>query len=422
MTGKNQSDESPRTPANEVVLRIDASLRRCDNPAVRGFCLRRYGTAAAAVAAASLFLAAGGGAAGSTIYSSATIPPNLDFGAISVSQSGLVLSGSTSLDGDQGVACLTARVDPRTLALFGLVEPLCSDTPLLTGQSVAVTETEATTMVVSVRIAHLAPSGHVEIGPVVVTYTELSDTHLETVRASGSLWLYAPDTPSGGRALRISETTGQVLQDTPVSPAMDRPIIAANANGLYLAPASNTGFLGTGRAPHENGIIYRVGIDASAVQVFDAASASPFPGSVSWIAGDGNSLWADICHRPVATACVITRFNGSSAKPVFQVSDHKMTGYWVVGNVSQGFYGVVPSSYSGSQATGSEEVIRIDPASGAVEAIAAIPLPEFWQGNFFSGSSEATLFGDALYLLVPPGSTASSSPGALYRVPLPEDS
>jgi len=373
------------------------------------------------LAAAGFFLASGGGAAGSTAYSSATIPSNLGFGAISVSRSGLVLSGSTSLDGDQGVDCLTARVDPRTLALFGLLEPLCSDTPLLTGQSVAVTATEATTMVVSVRIAHLAPSGRVEIGPVVVTYTELSDTHLEAVRASGSLWLYAPDTPSGGRALRISETTGQVLQDTPVSPAMDRPIIAANADGLYLAPDSNTGFLGRGRAANENGIIYRVGIGASAVEVFDASSVTPFPGYVSWIAGDGNSLWADICRRPVGSACVITRFNGSSAKPVFQVSDHGMTADWVLGNVSQGFYGVLPSSYSNTQTTVSEKIVRIDPANGAAETIAAVPLPEFWEGNFFSGSSEAALFDDALYLLVPPGSTASNPTGALYRVALPDD-
>lgn len=277
-------------------------------------------------------------------------------------------------------------------------------------------------MVVSVRIAHVTPSGHVEIGPVVVTYTELSDTHLETVRASGSLWLYAPNTPNGGRALRISETTGQVLQDTAVSPAMDRPIIAANENGLYLAPTSNTGFLGRGRAPKENGIIYRVGIDASAVQVFDASSASPFPGYVSWIVGDGHSLWADICQRPVGRACAITRFNGPTAKPVFQVSDRKMTGDWVVGNASQGFYGVLPARYSGGQETADEEVVRIDPVSGAVEAIAAVPLPEFWSGNSFSGASEATVFDDALYLLVPPGSTASDPTGALYRVALPEDS
>ena len=381
---------------------------------MRGSDIWRHGVVAALVVGRLLLPGAAGA---STTYTSAAIPPNLDFGAVSVSPSGLVLSGSATLDGDQGVDCLFARVKPTTLTLSSLVEPLCSDTPLLSGHSVAVLQTEARTMVTSVRIAHLTPTGHPDIGPVVVTYTQLSDTHLETVRAAGSLWLYAPNTPSGGRALRVSETTGQVLQNTPVSPAMDRPIIAANQNGLYLAPASNTGFLGSGRAPNENGIIYHVGIGASGVQVFDASpGTSQFSGDVSWVTGDGNSLWADICQRPVGTGCVITRFNGSNPKPVFQASDHNMTGSWVVGSASQGFYSVVSPANSSNQAV-NEAIVHIDPSSGAVRPIATLPLPAFWQGNFFSGSSEAALFDDAFYLLVPPG-TPAGSPGALYRVPL----
>ncbi|MGH9614802.1 MAG: hypothetical protein ACRD4P_17190 [Bryobacteraceae bacterium] len=361
--------------------------------------------------AATLLCSCVAAASASGSYTSATIPANLAFTAIASSSSGLVLSGTTTLDGDQGVLCLMARANARTLALSGIVEPFC-DSPLLSGRSVVAVQQGSRSMVTSVRIAHLSPTGQVEVGPVVVTYEEASDTHLESVYAAGSLWLYAPSTPSGGRALRISEATGQVLQDTPVSPAMDRPIIGANANGLYLAPNPETGFLGSANVPNENGIIYHVGIGASGVQIFDASPGKRFLGYVSWITGDGNSLWADICHRPVGHRCMITRFNGSSPKPVFQASDRDLTAFWVIGSLAQGFYSV---ALRGGATTSAHYVIRIDPATGAVKVITTVPLPEFWSGAWYDGSNEAALYRRSFYLLSPPGNQTA---GTLYRVRL----
>jgi hypothetical protein len=362
--------------------------------------------------AATLLCILAGAAGASSSYTSATIPVNLGFDAITRSSSGLLLSGTTTLDGDQGVSCLMARANARSLALSGLVEPFC-DSPLFSGHSVVAVQQEARTMVASVRIAHLSATGQVELGPVVVKYTQLSDTHLESVYADGSLWLYAPIVPSGGRALRISGTTGQVLQDTPVLPAMDRPIIAANADGLYLAPNPETGFLGRGPQPNENGIIYHVGIDASGVQIFDASTSKVFQGYVDWMTGDRTSLWADICHGPVADPrCMITRFDGSSPKPVFRQPDRNLTAFWVIGSVAQGFYSV---ALKGGRTSSSGDVIRIDPATGAVKIITSLPLPDYWQGYWYDGATEAALSGRALYVLSPPG---NQTPGALYRVPL----
>lgn len=381
----------------------------------------RVGASRAFVAAAFLVLIPGGWVQTSTSYSSAAIPPSLNFGDVSSSPSGLVLSGSATLDGDLGVACLSAKVNPTTLALSGPVEPLCTDTPLLTGHSVAVVQREARTMVASVRIANLTPSRELHIGPVVLTYTVLSDTHLETVRTSGSLWLYAPNTPGGARALRISESTGKVLQDTSVSPAMDRPVIAANKNGLYLAPAFNSGFLGSGLTPNESGIIYHVGIGSQHVQIFDAwPHATRFPGFISWMAGSGSSLIADICQWPVGTSCMITRFDGTDSKPVFQLSDHHLTTYSIVGDISRGFYGVNPPNYGSSQASVTGRVIHIDPSNGMISTIAQIPLPNGWQG-FGPYSREAALYRKSLYLLVPPRSNSADLPGILYRIPLEGD-
>lgn len=366
---------------------------------------------------AILLLLAGGSADASTTYPSVTIPSNLDFSSIASTPKALVLSGTATLDGDQGVNCLTATVNPTTLALSGIVEPKC-DTPRLSGKSIVAVQTESRTMEATVRIARLSSSGHIELGPVLLTYEVLSDTHLETAYASGSLWLYAPNTPSGGRAIRVSEATGQVLQDTPVSPAMDRPVIAANSDGLYLAPTFNTGFLTRSGTANENGIIYHIGIGASGVKVFDPAPGSQFTGFVSWMTGSRDSLWADICQRQAGTvACAITRFNGMNTTPVFQVSDHDLTGNWVVGNKTQGFYSTVSPSNSIGETTTGDMIIRIDPATGAVQTIASVTVPTYWQGNYRDGSSEVILFDRSLFLLVPPG---SDTPGTLYRIPLSE--
>ena len=99
--------------------------------------------------AASLLLARWHPAA-STAYSSTTVPVNLDFSAIAASIWGLVLSGTATLNGDQGVACLRAKVNPTTLALSGIVEPLC-DTPRLIEEPVAAVQAEARTMVATVN-------------------------------------------------------------------------------------------------------------------------------------------------------------------------------------------------------------------------------------------------------------------------------
>ena len=375
---------------------------------------RSLGCRSAALVAALVFCLLVGTASGSRVFASAVIPSNLDLTAIHSSPSGLVLSGTATLDGDQGVSCLTARANPRTLALSGIVEPPC-DSPALAGHSIAAVQEQSRTMVATVRIARLSPAGHIDLGPVVVTYSVASDTHLESVYAPGSLWLYAPTTPTGGRALRISEATGRVVQDTLVSPALDRPIIAANANGLYLAPDAETGFLGRPRQPNENGIIYHIGIGAPAAEVFDAASSTQFSGYVSWITAGGNGLWADICQRPGHRSCAITRFNGPSPKPVFQVSDRSLTGYWIVGTPSEGFYTATQPRGAPAQTSIDDNVVRVDPSTGAVKVIATVTAPEFWQGNFYSGSAEAALFGRSLYLLVPPTNQAN---GTLYRVPL----
>jgi hypothetical protein len=339
---------------------------------------------------------------------------------MAVSGQDLVVSGTATEDGDQGVACVMANVTLTSLAISRVIEPRCDDPRRLAAPIEAVQQT-APSMQTSVRIARIDPkTGHLELGPVVVTYTEISDSHLEVAQGPGYLWLYAPITPKGAQALRISDATGAVLQDTTISPAMDRPLIAANADGLFLAQAGNSAFLEQSAPTSANDVaIFRLGVGASNVEPFDVPNNPTFQGFASWMTGSGTSLWADICARPISTVtCKITRFDGTEGKPVYAVTDPVGDGGlgWVVGNAATGLYSTAPI---GSGETTSYRIVRIAPDTGAVSTLATLTLPAFYRGIAGSGAGEAVVADGALYLLAPPtGPAGGSLPGRLYRVAL----
>jgi len=332
-----------------------------------------------------------------------TVPASLGFASISLTPAGLRLTGTATLGGDQGVACLEASVDPATLALLRIIEPRCDD-PALAGKPVMPVQYGLRSQPndAVVRIARIDSSnGRIEVGPVLMTYGNYSDTHLESAYGPGSLWLYASASTKGPMVLRVSEATGQVVQATRI-PDLDRPVIAADAAGLYLAPAANS--LGN----FGDGIIYHLGIGARSVAAVDRSPG--FHGFVSWMTGQGEDLWADICPRQGSRPCEIARFNGERSLRAFQVSDRGLTGWWVAGDASSGFYSSVVPRNVPAPSTTSWRIVRIDPSSGAVAVVATIDLPLYW-----TGSGEATVDGHALFVLTPP---EQSSNGELYRVAL----
>ena len=349
---------------------------------------------------------------------SVALPANLYFASIAVDDQNLVLSGTATQDGDQGVACVMAKVELTNLSVKNLLEPRCDD-PRLSAAPIVAVQQYSPSMQSRVRIARIDPkTGHLDVGSVVVTYTQLSDSHLEVAQGPGYLWLYAPITSKGAQALRISDATGAVLQDTVISPAMDRPVIAANANGLFLAQAGNSGFLGSSRQ-NSSTAIFRLGIGTNQVEPFDVPSGTPFQGFISWMTGSGNSLWADVCPRPIdAIACKITRFVGITGTPVYATTDSEGNGGagWVVGNGTTGLYSAVPV---GSPETTLYRVVRIDPNNGNISTLATVTLPDFYNGNADHGAQSSIVADGALYLLGPPtGPAGGSLPGRLYRIAL----
>ena len=92
-----------------------------------------------------------------------------------------------------------------------------------------------------VRFAHLDSSTRIiDVGPVLMEYGDYSGgARPEVVRDGGSIWLFDDAAQSGSEALRISASTGAVLQRV-VMPAISRPVLGANAEGLWLAQAGNS--------------------------------------------------------------------------------------------------------------------------------------------------------------------------------------
>jgi hypothetical protein len=375
--------------------------------------LRRLG---AIIGTGALALGSVSPASAATAYRSATYPAAFQFSGISVSAGRLGLYGTATVAGDQGVDCLEADVNPTTLALSDVFEPRCDDPHAYGEPVVPVEATVDQGNYISVRVARVDPAtGHIEVGPVLGTDEDASDTRPQWVYGSGSLWLYlaAPKgSPHAGEALRVSETTGQLVQEARVSPALYRPVMAADVNGLYLSPAVNGGFeAGPGAA---DAIIFHVGISAIASDVFYRWPSPQFNGFADWMTGYGDQLSAYVCQRPEPSVkCMLTVFQGTSDHPVLLAPEPYLDG-WAVGNPTTGFFSSLVPADEGSSPLPTT-LVRIDPSTGTVHRLASVVLPAYWGFLDPDGNQGAALYGGALYLL---SSSGTGSQPTLYRIPV----
>jgi hypothetical protein len=119
------------------------------------------------------------------------LPSSALFNQISVTSTGLLLSGVTKAAGENPHGpCAAAPLDPMSLTAGTLNVGSCGD-PQLFGQSVeAVTNQAPSSNNVNVSINVVNPTtGAVTDGPVVMTYEYSSDTHLVTTYGPESLWI-----------------------------------------------------------------------------------------------------------------------------------------------------------------------------------------------------------------------------------------
>ena len=162
----------------------------------------------------------------------------------------ILLYGSTSESNYPEVTdtCYSAWVDPSSLVLGDERAGSCAD-PALQGRQVlpvfAIDKNPPRPVVdqpAVVRIAHVvAHSPGYTLGPVVMTFSAFAwaDSAPTWAYGGGDLWLYEWDNPGGVDLMRISATTGDVLQRLR-APKVWKPVLAYNNEGLWIAASGQT--------------------------------------------------------------------------------------------------------------------------------------------------------------------------------------
>jgi len=122
---------------------------------------------------------------------------------------------------------------------------------------------------VQVRIQMTNPdTGKASTGPVIMAFDDLSDTHLFVTYGPRSLWLYDHLTTSGSSALRVSESTGKVVQSVKI-PGINDTFGYANTGGLWIAEGDQG--VQTTRIT-----VYHIAPDSNDVQILKNQSLSSF--------------------------------------------------------------------------------------------------------------------------------------------------
>jgi hypothetical protein len=92
-----------------------------------------------------------------------------------------------------------------------------------------------------IRVVHPPnSSGVIEVGPVMMQFGVYSGGAQPSFASdSTSLWIFDYRTENGPEVIRLSTTTGALLQRT-VMPAISRPVVGLDQYGFWMAPTSNS--------------------------------------------------------------------------------------------------------------------------------------------------------------------------------------
>jgi hypothetical protein len=117
-------------------------------------------------------------------------------------------------------------------------------------------------------------------GKIVMHYEDASDTRPQWLTYGRSLWLYDVATTDGPEVLRFDARSGTLLQRTAM-PRLVRPVMVANADGLWLDPATNGGIDGVSVVP-----VLRVRFGASTPDVVHRGGRAAM-----WMAASAHTVW-----------------------------------------------------------------------------------------------------------------------------------
>jgi hypothetical protein len=320
------------------------------------------------------------GGVATAAVASISLPRGGRYTAIAAVGGRVVLSGRGSLytsasDAIGAGRCDSVVVDPATLTLSANRSGDCEDPRLYGVRALAVNAfINGKPDGGHVRIAHATPRGFA-LGPIVMTYTELSDTDAEWVYGDGFLWVYDSLTTHGSELLRVSATTGTVLQ-TVRMPPIDRPLIAANADGFWLVPAGNSSGHG----------LYNV---APAMTRPALVSTAVGYGAI-WMVASAHSVWLEVNHG--SSNATLLRFDGRAL--ALQATSRASLSEEEFGYGQPKFVG----GAAGIWTVHNQELIRIDPGSARASRVTRIagaygqPTPVMVNGSLFVLEAPHTLY------------------------------
>ena len=225
--------------------------------------------------------------------SSVLLPAGVSFGGIESVRGGLLVSGYEATGQD----CRWLVVDPVWLRVRSSLQANCSRPPIAAESVVPIEFPIKGTNSDNLRIARPSRDGRrFSLGPVVMTYASVSNTHLEWTYGPGTLWVYDVATRHGPEVLDVSTATGRVVRAVRM-PSLSEPLLAADADGLWIAASPETG----AGAPAP---IYQLGLTATAPRIELRGGYATL-----WLVAAGHTAWADIGTLP---------HHGSASTPVRQ--------------------------------------------------------------------------------------------------------
>lgn len=262
------------------------------------------------------------------------LPAGGTFSSVQPAGNALLVSGRA----ETGNGCIWATVDPARLKLLRTHRGSCdaSATGLLTP---------------SVVFDPKSPWQEVVLpgGRVVFRYEDGSNTRPEWTYGPGALWIYDVRTKAGAQAVRVSTATGRIVQRVRM-PKMFRPLLAADADGLWLVSATN-GNLGTGPQP----LLHVAPGSTSAAVVHRGGRAA------LWILARGHTVWMEQIAGRLDVS--LWRFDGTKGRRLATPGFTAAAAVWGGGSIWAA--GANPTCTH-------EHVLRIDPATGSAKRVANI--------------------------------------------------
>lgn len=268
------------------------------------------------------------------LIASIWLPAGGTFSSVQPAGSFLYLSGSA----ETGTGCIVSTVSLRAFRVTTTRVGRCVD-PLHRISEHVVTDRHSPWQPVVLSN-----------GSVVFRYEDASDTRPETAYGPGALWIYDVWTRDGAQIVRVSLESGRIVQRVRM-PKMFRPLMAADADGVWLASSTNGGVSPGGPQP-----VLHVAPGATRATVVHRGGRAAM-----WLVAHGHTVWMQqVAGRSTFS---LWRFDGVAGRPRVLATPRFFAVAAVWGGGSIWAAGADPKCTH-------ERVVRVDPATGAETQIA----------------------------------------------------